>query len=168
MTSAPRRIVTGHRGDGVSTVIADGPAPVTRTVGGGSVFHEVWNTTGPRPPIEPKEPEPTQFHAEVPPPPDGSIIRYVEIPAGARSPMHRTETVDYGIVLSGEVYLVLEGAETCLRTGDVVVQRGTTHAWENRSNEPSTMVFVLIAARFSTALRELLGPDVELMVEPPT
>jgi len=63
--------------------------------------------------------------------------------------MHRTETIDYGIVLSGEVYLVVEDGETLLRPGDVVVQRGTNHAWHNRSDQPSRMAFVLIDGRFN-------------------
>jgi mannose-6-phosphate isomerase-like protein (cupin superfamily) len=58
--------------------------------------------------------------------------------------MHRTKTVDYGIVISGEVYLVLDKEETLLKAGDVVIQRGTNHAWANRSNEPCKMAFILI------------------------
>jgi mannose-6-phosphate isomerase-like protein (cupin superfamily) len=58
--------------------------------------------------------------------------------------MHRTRTVDYGIVLRGEVYLVLDRQETLLRAGDVVIQRGTNHAWANRSDAPCTMAFILI------------------------
>jgi mannose-6-phosphate isomerase-like protein (cupin superfamily) len=61
--------------------------------------------------------------------------------------MHRTKTVDYGIVLSGEVYLVLDKDETLLKAGDVVVQRGTNHAWANRSTEPCRMAFILIDGR---------------------
>jgi mannose-6-phosphate isomerase-like protein (cupin superfamily) len=58
--------------------------------------------------------------------------------------MHRTETVDYGIVLEGEIILVLDGGETLLTAGDVVIQRGTSHAWANRSNRLCRMAFVLI------------------------
>ena len=58
--------------------------------------------------------------------------------------MHRTRTVDYGIVLAGEIYLVLDEGETLLKPGDVVVQRGTNHAWSNRSDKPCRMAFVLI------------------------
>jgi mannose-6-phosphate isomerase-like protein (cupin superfamily) len=61
--------------------------------------------------------------------------------------MHRTKTIDYGIVLSGEVYLVLDKEETLLRAGDVVVQRGTNHAWSNRSDQPCRMAFILIDGR---------------------
>ena len=58
--------------------------------------------------------------------------------------MHRTETVDYGIVLSGDIYLVLDETETLLKAGDVVVQRGTNHAWSNRSKEVCRMAFILV------------------------
>jgi quercetin dioxygenase-like cupin family protein len=58
--------------------------------------------------------------------------------------MHRTDTVDYGIVLSGEIYLVLDKQETLLKAGDVVVQRGTNHAWSNRSDKPCRMAFILV------------------------
>ena len=75
--------------------------------------------------------------------------------------MHRTESIDYGIVLAGDVRLVLDdGSETALAVGDVVVQRGTNHAWVNPGNEPARMAFVLVDARFSDELRELLGPVV--------
>jgi len=58
--------------------------------------------------------------------------------------MHKTETVDYGIVLSGEIYLVLDESETLLKAGDVVVQLGTNHAWSNRSNGYCRMAFILV------------------------
>ena len=58
--------------------------------------------------------------------------------------MHRTKTVDYGIVLSGEIYLVLDEGETLMRAGDICIQRGTNHSWSNRSDVPCLMAFVLI------------------------
>jgi mannose-6-phosphate isomerase-like protein (cupin superfamily) len=58
--------------------------------------------------------------------------------------MHKTKTVDYGIVLQGEITLVLDDSEVPLKSGDIVIQRGTNHAWSNRSNEPCRMAFVLI------------------------
>jgi mannose-6-phosphate isomerase-like protein (cupin superfamily) len=58
--------------------------------------------------------------------------------------MHRTKTVDYGIVLEGEIWMILDKAETRLTAGDVVVQRGTNHAWANRSDAPARMCFILI------------------------
>lgn len=62
--------------------------------------------------------------------------------------MHRTETIDYGIVLEGEIVLILDEGETPLRAGDVVIQRGTNHAWSNRSDRPCRMAFMLIDGRF--------------------
>ena len=68
---------------------------------------------------------------------------------GAPHPfMHRTETVDYGIVLDGEIVLVLDGGEVALKAGDVVVQRGTSHAWANRSDRICRMAFILIDGRY--------------------
>ena len=71
--------------------------------------------------------------------------------------MHRTRTIDYGIVLEGEVVLILSDSETTMRKGDVVVQRGTDHAWENRSGEVARMVFVLIDAEFAEPLAQVVG-----------
>jgi Cupin domain len=73
--------------------------------------------------------------------------------AGAPHPMmHRTETIDYGIVLEGEVYAVLEDSERLMKAGDVIVQRGTNHAWSNRSGKPCKMAFILIDGRFDPTL----------------
>jgi quercetin dioxygenase-like cupin family protein len=75
---------------------------------------------------------------------------------GARHPlMHRTETIDYGIVLQGEIYLILDRDETLARAGDIVVQRGTDHAWENRGSETCRIVFVLIDGTFDPSLAAL-------------
>lgn len=68
---------------------------------------------------------------------------------GASHPfMHRTESIDYGIVLEGEVVLILDKGETTVRAGDIVVQRGTNHAWSNRSGQVCRIAFVLIDGRF--------------------
>lgn len=66
--------------------------------------------------------------------------------------MHRTESVDYGIVISGEIVLVLDDDEITLRPGDVVVQRGTIHAWANRSDAVCRMAFILVDGRFDPDL----------------
>ena len=72
--------------------------------------------------------------------------------------MHRTESIDYGIVLKGEVWLVLDdGSETRLGPGHVVIQRGTDHAWENRSRRPVRIVFVLVDGAFTDELRAAIG-----------
>ena len=63
--------------------------------------------------------------------------------------MHRTPTVDFAIVLSGECYLVLDTGETLLHAGDSVIQRGVNHAWSNRSPAPCRVAFVLVDANVS-------------------
>ena len=98
-----------------------------------------------------------------PPDAEGTIIRIVDLEPRSRSPLHRTETIDYGIVLAGHVTLVLDdGSETPLATGDVIVQRGTDHAWVNPMDEPARMVFVLVDGRFTDELRALLPEQAEL------
>jgi len=61
--------------------------------------------------------------------------------------MHRTETVDYGIILSGEIYLIVDEGEILCRPGDIVIQRGTNHAWANRSKEICRIAFILIESK---------------------
>jgi uncharacterized cupin superfamily protein len=62
--------------------------------------------------------------------------------------MHKTETVDYAIVLAGEITAVMDDGETVLKAGDILVQRGTNHGWANRSGKPCRIAFVLIDGRF--------------------
>ena len=62
--------------------------------------------------------------------------------------MHRTKTIDYGIILTGEIWMVLDDSEVLCRPGDVIVQRGTNHAWANRSDAPCRVCFVLIDGKF--------------------
>lgn len=76
---------------------------------------------------------------------------------GGRHPlMHRTETIDYAIILEGEITMVLDDADVLLKAGDVVVQCGTSHAWSNRSNAPCTIAFVLIDGAFEPELAATL------------
>ncbi|CAI9401522.1 cupin domain-containing protein [Nocardioides sp. T2.26MG-1] len=162
--TVPRRVVTGHTPAGVSVVLSDGPVPVSRELPeDGVFFHEVWSTEGAPARVTAVEPdEPTQRTLAVPPPPLGTKIRVNEfLPGhlderGLQSPVHRTATVDYGIVLSGEITLVLDDSEVTLRAGDVVVQRGTDHAWANRGTEPARVVFVLVDGELDPALVETL------------
>jgi quercetin dioxygenase-like cupin family protein len=77
--------------------------------------------------------------------------------------MHRTRTVDYVVVIKGEIVLLLEDSEVTLRQGDVVVQRGTDHAWENRSSAPARMAFFHIDAQFSEDLLQVLPNPLQLM-----
>src|SRR5215468_9478214 len=156
--SVPRRIVTGHDASGKSVILSDTPSPKTTDIGT-AAFHEIWVTEGMPVPIPADEPEPTARPIRVPPPANGVMIRYTEMAPGAQSPMHRTETVDVGIVLEGETWLLLDdGSETRVGVGDAVVQRGTNHAWANRSGRPVRMVFLMIDGTITDDLRNATGP----------
>lgn len=80
------------------------------------------------------------------------------VTAGSPHPlMHRTESIDYGVVIEGELTLVLDDSEVQLRPGSVVVQRGTNHAWANRSGRPCRMLFVLVDGRYEPAIAQALA-----------
>ena len=76
---------------------------------------------------------------------------------GGRHPiMHRTETIDYAVILEGELTLILDEEDVVLGQGDVVVQRGTSHSWANRSDKPCRILFVLLDGAFDPELKQLL------------
>ncbi len=155
--NTPRRVVTGHDQHGRSVFVTDEPTPTLKRVGNGAFF-ELWNTTATPAPISASEHrEPTDREIVIPPPANGTLIRMTTFPPGRRSPMHRTETIDYGIVLDGEIYLVLDDTETLLQAGDVVIQRGTDHAWDNRGDQWARMVFILIDGKFDDVLKTSIG-----------
>jgi quercetin dioxygenase-like cupin family protein len=170
MPTIPRRVVTGHDGRGRSVFTSDAPVPAAGAAPSGTLFYELWATGATPAPIgaDPIGADPVDADAvdtppagplSVAPAPNGTKIRINELPPGAGSPMHRTQTVDYGIVLDGEVVLVLDDSETVLRAGDVVVQRGTNHRWENRSGTTARVAFILIDGAFTPGLLGALGKD---------
>jgi hypothetical protein len=173
MPKSARRVVTGHDQNGKSIVLSDGMPPNVRDKGTGVDFIEIWNTGNSPAAIHSVEPEPTDGPLKVPPARTGSKIRFndfypghiAKLPprADGRHPMmHRTRSIDYGIVLEGEIYMILDDSEVLLRPGDVVVQRGTDHAWENRANHVCRMAFILIGGEFSDELLAKLPAHLEL------
>lgn len=164
--TVPRRVVTGHDAHGVSVVVEDGIVPVHRVMPQDGVgFYEIWQTDASPAPLLPTEPsDPTRRSLRVPPEPNGTKIRINEFfpgfltSDGRQSPVHRTESIDYGIVLEGEIVLILDDSEVTLRAGDVVVQRGTDHAWANRTDAVCRVAFILIDAEFTAELLAVL-PD---------
>jgi hypothetical protein len=156
----PRRIVTGHDEHGRSVIVSDGLVPVTQELPqDGVAFHEVWKTEGSPAPVSRIQEDPTAGAVTVSPPTNGTRIRINEfLPGhlderGLQSPVHTTESVDYGIVLEGEITLILDdGIETTARAGDVVIQRGTDHAWANRGDSIARVAFVLVAGEFQDDL----------------
>ena len=170
MAQPIRRVVTGHDPSGKSIVVSDGPPPQHHPMQGSAVgadFFEMWNTTKPVPQltsVEAAEPNEREFTIM---PVSGHLLRIIDIyppkDGGKRTPMHRTTTLDYVVVIEGEVVLVLDDSEVTLKKSDVVVQRGTNHAWENRSDRMARMAFFHIDAQFSGELLEKLPKPLELM-----
>ena len=183
------RVVTGHDADGKAIVASSGPLPTVVEIAAipGTVFHEVWSTAATPTPVD-NGADPTLGPLMLPPPQQGTRMRFVDIPpdtaeflaqgAGkmkdafsqigdekastvkAHSPhplMHRTESVDYGVVIEGELTLVLDDSEVQLRPGSVVVQRGSNHAWANRSGKPCRMLFVLVDGAYEPSLAAALA-----------
>lgn len=102
--------------------------------------------------------------------PGGSVLRYVDVPPGLTSPMHRTVSLDYGVVVEGEVELILDSGETrIMKRGDVSVQRGTMHAWRNTSQtEWSRMLYILMEAEPFEVEGKKLGEDYGGLQVPPS
>src|SRR3954452_24252296 len=157
MSQVPRRIVTGHDESGKSVVLSDAPTPKTLDIGT-AVFHELWASSTVPAPIDASEAEPTSRPLRTGADPGGVVVRFTEMSPGAASPMHRTESVDVGIVLEGETWLLLDdGSETRMTAGDVAVQRGTNHAWQNRSDRVVRMAFVMIDGTITDNVRSTAG-----------
>ena len=183
------RVVTGHDAHGKALVASSGPLNTVVELSAipGTVFHEIWSTAGSPARID-NCLDPTDGPLVLPPPSEGTRIRYVDIPPDtteflthganlvrdafkqigdpaastvkSNSPhplMHRTESIDYGVVIEGQITLVLDDSEVELEKGSVVVQRGTNHAWANRSGRTCRMLFVLIDGRYEPAIRDALA-----------
>jgi len=169
-----RRLVTGHDAQGLSCIVEDGASPAQKTVAErpGYRVTNLWRTAA-RPGVA--DADDIAAHQGVLPPAGGTVLRIIEWPPEPADPvqarqrleatfaalypdahqdrrpgehpgMHRTPTVDYAIVLEGEIVAILDTGETVMRAGDVLVQRGTNHAWANRSGRPAKVAFVLIDA----------------------
>lgn len=144
MTPAIRRVVTAHDAQRKPIVAADGMLPLTGLRPGqeGSV---IWATG--RVPADNLDPADGAGKAVGTVLPDGAVFRILRYAAGAAGRMHRTESLDLAVVMSGSIVLELDGgAEVALGQGDVLVQRGTAHKWVNRGSEPCVIAFVLIGA----------------------
>lgn len=144
-----RRIVTGHNSQGKAIVSTDSymearPGVKDKRVGNALVW-----ATHSMPVDVSGEEDPAGKQVDLTPGPNGTIFRVLELAPGGDQPyMHKTETIDYVIVLEGEVDMLLDdGAEVHMKAGEVMVQRATWHGWTNRSDKPCKIVFILIDAR---------------------
>jgi quercetin dioxygenase-like cupin family protein len=169
-----RRIVTGHDETGTAIVVLDGPAENARVrqSAGGLVSTLLW-VTDTAPADISGNADAAAGDIPVGPPPSGTIFRMVDFPPlkdtvtgfdqkailkemgvehdlggkGSRHPFtHRTRSIDYAIVLSGRIRMLLDDSEVTLEAGDVMVQQGTNHAWINSFDAPCRIAFVLVDA----------------------
>lgn len=152
MTAPPalppvRRIVTGHDAAGKAVVIADGPLDARSNPSGTTNLTLVWTSLGT--PIDNDDATDGRTRDVGLTLPGGSVIRTVDMLPGTTAPMHRTNSLDYGIVISGAIELILDdGVRTRCDVGDIVVQRGTIHSWHNPSADAvARVVFVLLDAQ---------------------
>jgi len=143
-----RRIVTGHDAHQVAKVITDGPATNWKSGSPGTVSTLIWSTDS-----TPADISLGQTIEDLgarmlgtAPPANGTRFAVIDFPPGNSGRMHRTETIDYVIVISGEIDMDMDNSTVRLKAGDVMVQRGTHHAWVNRGTERARLAFVLIDA----------------------
>lgn len=139
-----RRVVTGHDMDEVAKVLMDGPATnINRTA------RLIWCTDST--PCDMRVGEDVEDMGArqigTPPPPNGTRFAVIDFRPGQRGAMHRTETIDYVIVLKGQLEMLMDDSGVTLSAGDVMVQRGTNHSWINRGPEIARVAFVLLDAK---------------------
>jgi mannose-6-phosphate isomerase-like protein (cupin superfamily) len=188
MTKKIRRVVTGHNAQGRSIFVMDGATPhVFSRTKGSAIVHELWETTRTPADNHGNADAIARLH-RLPPPRNGSVFRVIEYPPDSarltamtheeglpddgsgraaatdrnnpRHPgFHKTNTIDYAIVLSGEIYAMMDEGEVLLKAGDVLIQRGTNHAWSNRTGEPAVVAFVLIDAEPVLGSSNKSSPD---------
>ena len=139
-----RRVVTGHDDKGRAIVKDDKIMDNVVQNRPGAVWTNLWTTEGP---IDNNDETDGALRKVATSHDDGSVFRIVHYEPGVARRNHRTNSLDYGILLSGQLDMELDdGAVVHLKQGDVVVQRGTIHNWANNSNAPAVMAFVLLAA----------------------
>src|SRR6185503_663945 len=169
-----RRVVTGHDKDGRSIFVMDGKAPNVLEMASmpGVALTDLWRTKS-SPASNAGNADAATGRIKLEPPAEGTILRIVEFPpdtawrksadaakafasigaggapdhASADAMMHATATVDYIIVLKGEIWAILDKGEKLLKQGDILIQRGTNHSWSVRTKEPAIVAAVLIGAK---------------------
>jgi quercetin dioxygenase-like cupin family protein len=143
-----RRVVTGHDNNNVAKVILDTPATNAKYPQAGQVSTMMWCTDR-MPCAMPIGEAVEDMGARIigtPPPPNGTRFAIIDFPPGNHPHMHRTETIDYVIVIEGEIEMDMDDSTVKLKAGDILIQRGTNHAWANRSGKRARVAFVLIDA----------------------
>ena len=140
-----RRVVTGHDASGHAIIKIDEVAENLVASRPGATACVVWTTEGF--PVDNTGEEDAGLRKTGTTLDSGTVFRILELAPGVSPRNHRTDSIDYAIVMSGQVDMELDDATVHLEAGDVLVQRGTIHNWVNRGTEPCVIAFVLIAAK---------------------
>ena len=140
-----RRVVTGHDASGRAVVKIDEVAKNFVSSRAGATACVVWTTEGF--PVDNNGEEDAGLRKTGTTLDNGTVFRILELAPGVTPRNHRTDSIDYAVVMSGEVDMELDDTTVHLKAGDVLVQRGTIHNWVNRGTEPCVIAFVLIAAK---------------------
>ena len=168
-----RRVVTGHDAGGKAVILSDGPTPYVAQRGEGNVVSLMWITNESPVDVSSTADRANQ-KTGVPPPRNGSILRVVDFAPQANAEVkgidhheilkqmgidpatqgyqrhtftHRTRSIDYAIVLEGEIDMLLDDTQVHMKAGDIMVQQATNHAWVNRGTEPCRIAFILIDSK---------------------
>jgi quercetin dioxygenase-like cupin family protein len=139
-----RRVITGHDKDGRAVVQVDEQCKNVVSARHNAQASVIWSTG--TLPADNNDPQDGGARKVATTDPNGSVFRVVEFSPGVAPRNHRTESIDYAVVISGEIDMEMDGSTVHLRAGDVLVQRGTIHNWINNGTEPCIVAFVLIAA----------------------
>lgn len=151
-----RRVVTGHDESGHAVVQIDEISANVQSRRPGQQAVVIWSND--RVPADNMQAGDPALAIKGTSLPQGAVFRIVEYQPGVTPRNHRTNSIDYAIVLSGEIWMRLDDSEVHLRAGDVLVQRGTIHNWENRGTVPCRIAFVLIGAEPVSPAGKRLDP----------
>jgi mannose-6-phosphate isomerase-like protein (cupin superfamily) len=141
-----RRVVTGHDAQGRSTVLIDATVNNVFSPRPGAAFSVIWSSDEGFPVSNDGDDDPSNRKVGTSID-NGTVFRIVSFGPGVAPRNHRTNSIDYAVVMAGEIDIILETGPVRLRAGDVLVQRGTIHDWVNTSSEPCVIAFALIAAK---------------------
>jgi quercetin dioxygenase-like cupin family protein len=144
-----RRVVTGHDERGCAKVLIDETVKNVTSQRPGALYSVIWSSEGfPVNNDGEQDPSGEKIGTTIQ---NGTVFRIVSFAPGVAPRNHRTDSIDYAVVISGEIDMDLDGASVHLKAGDVLVQRGTIHNWINKGNEPCVIAFTLISAKSATA-----------------
>jgi quercetin dioxygenase-like cupin family protein len=149
MSLQVRRVVTGHDDNGRAVVTIDEMVKNAYSSRPGTTASVIWTTDAT--PADNSGNDDAGMRKVGLTLSGGTVFRVLEFAPGNAARMHRTDSVDYAVVISGEIDMQLDDSEVHLKAGDVLVQRGTIHNWVNRSDKPCVMAFVLVDAKPVTA-----------------